>query len=123
MISDQHGEKRRGAEADDERVASPPARPGRAAPAGAPARGSKVTLESGGVTQTRIIDAGSGYMCVHEPVAHFGLGSATAVTRVTVQFPSGDTQVIENPAANTVLVVTPAGSEARAKPGMRRPSS
>jgi len=41
---------------------------------GAPARGSRVDLTAGGRTQVRVIDAGSGYLCQMEPVAHFGLG-------------------------------------------------
>ena len=73
--------------------------------AGAPARGSKVTIVSGGITQVRIVDAGSGYMCVHEPVAHFGLGEQTAVQSVTVQFPSGEIKKIDHPAIRQVLEV------------------
>ncbi|KAK7074948.1 Cartilage acidic protein 1 [Halocaridina rubra] len=41
---------------------------------GAPARGAKVTLYSSSRKQARVIDAGSGYLCQMEPVAHFGLG-------------------------------------------------
>merc|ERR1719334_2383020 len=37
---------------------------------GAPARGARVDLKAGGRNQTRIIDAGSGYLCQMEPVAH-----------------------------------------------------
>lgn len=40
---------------------------------GAPARGAKVTLHTKTGRQTRAIDAGSGYLCQMEPVAHFGL--------------------------------------------------
>ena len=63
---------------------------------GAPARGSIVTLtHSSGRTQLRVIDAGSGYLCQMEPVAHFGLGAlsaaaaATGRLAVTVQWPDG----------------------------------
>ena len=37
---------------------------------GAPARGAVVRLVAGGRTQLRVIDAGSGYLCQMEPVAH-----------------------------------------------------
>jgi hypothetical protein len=41
---------------------------------GAPARGAVVRLHSRNRAQVRAIDAGSGYLCQMEPVAHFGLG-------------------------------------------------
>ncbi|KAI5070489.1 hypothetical protein GOP47_0014832 [Adiantum capillus-veneris] len=42
---------------------------------GAPARGASVRLtDETGRTQKRVIDAGSGYLCCMEPIAHFGLG-------------------------------------------------
>merc|ERR1719492_488781 len=57
--------------------------------AGAPARGSRVDLTAGGRTQVRIIDAGSGYLCQMEPVAHFGLGELTAVDTVQIMWTDG----------------------------------
>merc|ERR1719461_610386 len=51
---------------------------------GAPARGARVDLVAGGRTQMRIIDAGSGYLCQMEPVAHFGLGQLKKVDKVKV---------------------------------------
>ena len=73
--------------------------------AGAPARGSRVTLRSGGKTQMRIVDAGSGYLCMQEPVAHFGLGTVTTVDYVKVQFPNGQEKTIQNPSIKQVLEV------------------
>lgn len=55
------------------------------------ARGAKVTAftnQSG--AHTRIIDAGSGYLCEMEPVAHFGLGS-DEVKVLEVSWPDGTT--------------------------------
>ncbi|KAI8492182.1 hypothetical protein Bbelb_300790 [Branchiostoma belcheri] len=47
---------------------------------GAPARGSRVTIRTAsGDLQLRVIDGGSGYLCQMEPIAHFGLGTDTAV--------------------------------------------
>ena len=74
---------------------------------GAPARGAIVTLrDSAGRTQVRVIDPGSGYLCQQEPVAHFGLGGAT-VARVTVDWPSGERQVVEAPRVDQQLVLSP----------------
>jgi hypothetical protein len=40
-----------------------------------------------------------------EPVAHFGLGDATAVERVTVTWPDGTAVVLLNPGRNTTVTV------------------
>merc|ERR1719210_110953 len=53
---------------------------------GAPARGARVDLKAGGRNQMRIIDAGSGYLCQMEPVAHFGLGQLKKVEKVRVMW-------------------------------------
>ncbi len=60
---------------------------------GAPARGAVVKLETDVGNQVRTIDAGGSYLCQSEPVAHFGLGTASP-QRVTVQWPDGQTRII-----------------------------
>jgi hypothetical protein len=64
---------------------------------GAPARGAKVSLLAGGRQQLRVIDAGSGYLCQMEPLAHFGLGSLAAVETVTITWPDGASHTITAP--------------------------
>lgn len=64
---------------------------------GAPARGAIVTLTAGGRTQIRAIDAGSGYLCQMEPVAHFGLGPVSQVENITVRWPDGAQETLANP--------------------------
>jgi hypothetical protein len=50
--------------------------------------GSRITLQSNG--KTWIQDVGTGSYCsTNSPFVHFGLGSASAIDRVTVRFPSG----------------------------------
>ena len=73
---------------------------------GAPARGAIVVLEMSGRTQRRAIDAGSGYLCQMEPVAHFGLGGQTQINRVRVHWPDGATAMINNPSCDQVLRIT-----------------
>ncbi len=78
---------------------------------GAPARGAVVRLFNADGQQMRVIDAGSGYLCQMEPVAHFGLGTAEAVERVEVQWPDGATATIDAPDVNQqIRVVYPAGN-------------
>jgi hypothetical protein len=73
---------------------------------GAPARGALVRVMANGRLQTKVIDAGSGYLCQMEPVAHFGLGSAeTVIAWVEVQWPDGELQRLAPPAPRTELVV------------------
>jgi hypothetical protein len=73
--------------------------------AGAPARGAAVTIARGDRLQIRVIDAGSGYLCQMEPVAHFGLGRDEAVDSVVVQWPDGATSELKNPAIDRRHVV------------------
>ncbi|GAA0221117.1 CRTAC1 family protein [Halobaculum roseum] len=67
---------------------------------GAPARGAAVTVETASWTRTKVVCAGSGYLCQMEPVAHFGLGDETP-ERVTVRWPDGREATMESPAART----------------------
>merc|ERR1712100_653738 len=73
---------------------------------GAPARGAKVSITAGGRNQVRVIDAGSGYLCQMEPVAHFGLGTLTAVDSVTITWPDGASHTISNPGIDTLHKVS-----------------
>jgi hypothetical protein len=70
---------------------------------GAPARGTLVVVEMFGRTQRRTIDAGSGYLCQMEPVAHFGLGDQTRVNRVRIHWSDGATEMINNPTCDQLL--------------------
>ncbi|QPC84314.1 CRTAC1 family protein [Phototrophicus methaneseepsis] len=72
---------------------------------GAPARGAIVMLQTSTRIQRRAIDAGSGYLCQMEPVAHFGLGQEMAVERVIVHWPDGRTYQVDNPLIDQLLRV------------------
>ena len=63
---------------------------------GAPARGAVVRLHAPDRTQIRAIDAGSGYLCQMEPVAHFGLGpEPSEELAVEVLWPDGATTLLD----------------------------
>jgi hypothetical protein len=75
---------------------------------GAPARGAVVGLELDGGPhreQRRVVDAGSGYCCLGEPVAHLGLGGGSPRS-VHVAWPDGETRThIESPESGQELNV------------------
>lgn len=63
---------------------------------GAPARGAVVRLHTPERTQIRAIDAGSGYLCQMEPVAHFGLGPEPSDDlAVEVTWPDGASTLLD----------------------------
>lgn len=62
--------------------------------------GAQVTVVAGGdssLVQRREVQAGSGYLSFDEPVLHFGLGTATEVTRIDVRWGDGTTSTIRGP--------------------------
>jgi hypothetical protein len=78
---------------------------------GSPAVGARVEIvcEEGGDArpQIRFIDGGSGYLCQMEPVAHFGLGGARRVSRLTVRWTDGEERELRNVPGDQNLVVRP----------------
>jgi len=67
--------------------------------------GAQVEVVATGNRQMRERVAGSGYLSQNDPRVHFGLGAATKVDRVTVTWPSGTRQVLENLSADRVLTI------------------
>ena len=65
---------------------------------GAPARGATVTLKSNLRTHSKTIDAGSGYLCQMEPVAHYGIRKNENNLKFDVTWTNGktDNYVIKN---------------------------
>ena len=76
---------------------------------GAPARGATVRAHhESGRAQLQAIDAGSGYLCQQEPVAHFGLGDGSdPIVRVVIRWPNRDIVTVTYPAANANFRVSP----------------
>ena len=67
--------------------------------------GAVVEVEAGGRRQTAQRVAGSGYLSQDDDRLHFGIGAASKIDKLTVRWPSGRTQVLDNVAADRVLVV------------------
>lgn len=62
--------------------------------------GAAVTVEAGGVRQTKFLQAGSGFLAQHTKELFFGVGARHAKIRATVQWPSGLAQHFEDLPAN-----------------------
>jgi hypothetical protein len=67
--------------------------------------GARVRLTSGARTQVREVTSGSSYLGQNDPRLHVGLGTGTIVDRVEIRWPSGRTEVVQNVAANQVIVI------------------
>ena len=73
--------------------------------------GAVVAATVGGITQMRAVDGGTGLTSQDSLPVEFGLGVASAVDTLTVQWPSGSTDVLMNVAANQMITVTQGGTE------------
>jgi enediyne biosynthesis protein E4 len=60
------------------------------------ALGAKITLDRGGQLQMRYLTLARGWTSTSEPIVHFGVGDAERVEQVTIQWPSGVTQQLQN---------------------------
>lgn len=70
--------------------------------------GAHLEVLSGGRRQVAEKVAGSGYLSQDDARVHFGLGTAAKVDKLTIQWPSGKQQVLENLSVDrTVLVEEP----------------
>ena len=68
--------------------------------------GAMVEVEAGGVKQRAERVAGSGYLSQDDWRLHFGLGAAAKADKITVLWPSGIRQVLENVSAGQVVTIT-----------------
>jgi len=65
--------------------------------------GARAELVVNGKKQIAERVAGSGYLSQDDGRLHFGLGSATTIDKLTIYWPSGREQVVENPAIDRVI--------------------
>jgi enediyne biosynthesis protein E4 len=73
--------------------------------------GARVTVTAGGQDYLKVHDGVSGYLSHSLLPLYFGLGDATEVSRVEVQWPSGQVQVITDgiDVGSTLMVTEPGG--------------
>jgi len=67
--------------------------------------GAVVKVTAGGMTQTKVFDGNSGHVSHSLYPLYFGLGSAAAVDRIDIVWPSGKKQTVESPKINSVVEV------------------
>lgn len=67
--------------------------------------GARITVQTGELTLTDEVNAGSGYASQNSLWQQFGLGDHTAIDRITIQWPSGQIDEIENIDANQALTI------------------
>ena len=68
--------------------------------------GARVKCYANGVAQTREVSSTSGQYCGSSLAQMFGIGAQASIDSITINWPSGIHQVIENPSINQILVVT-----------------
>ena len=67
--------------------------------------GAHLELFAGGRKQVAVRFAGSSYLSQDDGRIHFGLGAATKADKLTIHWPSGQDQTLENVAVDRVLTV------------------
>jgi hypothetical protein len=67
--------------------------------------GARLELLSAGRKQIAERVAGSTYLSQDDGRVHFGLGTANKAEKLTIRWPSGEEQILENVSADRVLTV------------------
>ncbi|MGH9937432.1 MAG: ASPIC/UnbV domain-containing protein, partial [Blastocatellia bacterium] len=65
--------------------------------------GSRITVEAAGMKQSDETRASGSYQSASEQAAHFGLGGASIVERVSVRFPNGKARTLTSVKVNQSL--------------------
>ncbi len=67
--------------------------------------GAKVFLTAGGFRQRADVISGSSYGSSSDPRVHFGLGSATKIDQIEIQWPDGRKQLVSAPGIDQIFTV------------------
>ena len=68
--------------------------------------GAKIRLRTGDRWQTRVVNAGSGYVSSSSKRQHFGLGTAEQIDEVRIEWPSGQRTRLERLDADRAYQIT-----------------
>jgi hypothetical protein len=72
--------------------------------------GAKVRLRTGDTWQTRVVSTGTGYLSASSLRQHFGIGAATQVDEVIIEWPSGARSTLLDLEADKLHTVTEGGT-------------
>jgi hypothetical protein len=75
--------------------------------------GAQVRISTPAAEQYATVTTASSYQSSSDKRVHFGLGSATSVTRAEIRWPSGIVQILKDLKADQILTVTEANSPAQ----------
>jgi hypothetical protein len=67
--------------------------------------GARLRATTGTRTQMRELTSGSSYLSQNDARVHIGLGSAAAVDRLDIRWPSGQTETLQKVSANQIITV------------------
>jgi hypothetical protein len=67
--------------------------------------GARVVLSAGGVSQTRMVTSGSGYLCNNSLDLHFGLDTSTVVDQIEIFWPDGTYQLLGPTSSNQSVAI------------------
>lgn len=81
--------------------------------------GSSVTIETAAGRQTKMLQAGSGFLSQHSKDVFFGLGEAKVSVRASIRWPSGLVQELHNLPINHRIWVQEGAEPARVEPFAR----
>jgi enediyne biosynthesis protein E4 len=68
--------------------------------------GARIRLRVGDQWQTRVVSAGSGYVSSSSKRQHFGLGNATRIDEVEIEWPSGEHTLLRDLAGDRAYEIT-----------------
>jgi len=68
--------------------------------------GAKIRVKAGGRILVDEVRSGSSYISNSDRRVHVGLGTASKMDWIEIRWPSGLTEVFENPAVDTILTLT-----------------
>jgi len=78
--------------------------------------GAELRLESGAGPQVRQLFTERGIVASEPPLVHFGLGDDTAIKKLTIRWPRGQVQVLENLPADRLLTINEPALDENTKP-------
>jgi Flp pilus assembly protein TadD/peroxiredoxin len=85
--------------------------------------GTAVTVEAEGRSQTKYLQAGSGFLAQHSKELFFGIGKTRESIRATVRWPSGTSQVFGRLPVNRRIVIQEGSADFHAEPFVATPAT